>query len=58
VPYLARCSEVTATESVTTREITDLMQAMPGPGAPTGERAAWSARKHELLARIEEAKRA
>lgn len=47
---------MTATEHVTTREIADLMQSMPGPGAPAGERAAWIARKHELLARIEEAK--
>lgn len=41
----------------TAADIADLMQSMPGPGAPVGERAAWIARKHELLARIEEAKR-
>jgi len=57
LPHMAGCSPVTPTEQVAAREIADLMQSMPGPGAPTGERAAWSARKHELLARIEEAKR-
>ncbi len=48
---------MTPTEQVTAQEIADLMQSMPGPGAPAGERAAWSARKHELLTRIEVAKR-
>lgn len=48
---------MTAADRSTTREIADLMRDMPGPGAPAGERAAWIARKHELLARIEEAKR-
>ena len=48
---------MTPTEQVTAREIADLMQSMPGPGAPSGERAAWIALKRELLARIEVAKR-
>lgn len=45
------------TLSPTSREIAELMRDMPGPGAPAGVRAAWCARKHELLAGIEEAKR-
>jgi len=48
---------VTLTEQVTAQEIADLMQSMPGPGAPAGERAAWIVLKCELLARIEVAKR-
>ncbi len=46
-----------ASGSPTSLDIAELMRDMPGPGAPAGERAAWIARKHELLARIDEAKR-
>lgn len=48
---------VTSSLSATSQGIAELMADMPGPGAPAGEKAAWLARKHELLARCEEAKR-